>query len=115
MPADYGHSPTIVNATLKSGTHSFHDTAYEFIRNNAFDVKNYFYVPPSGNTRRNQPLHRNQCGFAVGGPVVPHHTFFFIDAQSTLYTLGENFDNIVPSAAMRTGNYQSSGVTLKDR
>ncbi len=114
MPADYGHSPTIVNATLKSGTNSFHGTAFEFLRNNAFDAKNYFYVPPSGSTRRNQPLHRNQFGFAVGGPIVKDHTFFFIDLQSTLYSLGQNFDNIVPSATMRTGDYRGSGVTLKD-
>lgn len=114
MPADYGHSPTIVNATLKSGTNAYHGTAYEFLRNNAFDAKNYFYVPPAGSTRRNQPLHRNQFGFAVGGPIVKDHTFFFLDLQSTLYTLGQNFDNIVPSAAMRTGNYQGTGITLKD-
>ncbi len=114
MPADYGHSPTIVNATLKSGGNAFHGTAYEFLRNNAFDAKNYFYVPAAGTTRRNQPLHRNQFGFAVGGPIVKDHTFFFVDLQSTLYTLGQNFDNIVPSASMRSGNYQSSGITLKD-
>ena len=114
MPADYGHSPTIVNATLKSGTNAIHGTAYEFLRNNAFDAKNYFYVPPAGSTRRNQPLHRNQFGIAVGGPIVKDHTFFFLDLQSTLYTLGQNFDNIVPSAAMRTGNYQGTGITLKD-
>ena len=105
MPADYGHSPTIVNATLKSGTNAFHGTAYEFLRNNAFDAKNYFYVPPVGSTRRNQPLHRNQFGFVIGGPIVKDHTFFFLDLQSTLYTLGQNFDNIVPSAAQRTGDY----------
>ena len=114
MPADYGHSPTIVNATLKSGTNALHGTAYEFLRNNAFDAKNYFYVPPAGSTRRNQPLHRNQFGFVVGGPIVKDHTFFFLDLQSTLYTLGQNFDNIVPSAAMRMGNYQGTGITLKD-
>lgn len=114
MPADYGHSPTIVNATLRSGTNAFHGTAFEFLRNNAFDAKNYFYIPPSGSTRRNQPLHRNQFGFAVGGPIVKDHTFFFIDLQSTLYSLGQNFDNIVPSAAMRTGDYRGSGITLKD-
>ncbi len=114
MPADYGHSPTIVNATLKSGTNAFHGTAYEFLRNNAFDAKNYFYVPPTGSTRRNQPLHRNQFGFVIGGPIVKDHTFFFLDLQTTLYTLGQNFDNIVPSATMRTGDYRGSGVTLRD-
>ena len=114
MPADYGHSPTIVNATLKSGTNSIHGVAYEFLRNNAFDAKNYFYVPPTGSTRRNQPLHRNQFGLAFGGPIVKDHTFFFLDLQSTLYALGQNFDNIVPSAAMRTGDYRGSGITLRD-
>lgn len=85
MGADYGHSPTIINATLKSGTNKFHGTAYEFIRNNAADAKNYFYVPPPGTNQRNEPLHRNQFGFVIGGPIIKDKTFFFVDLQETLY------------------------------
>lgn len=114
MPADYGHSPTIVNATLKSGTNSLHGSAFEFVRNNAFDAKNYFYQPPTGSTRRNQPIHRNQFGVTLGGPIVKDHTFFFVDLQSTLYRLGQVFDNIVPSTAMLGGNFQGVVPVLKD-
>jgi hypothetical protein len=114
MGAEYGHSPTIVNATLKSGTNKFHGTAYEFLRNNALDAKNYFFVPPAGSTARNQALHRNQFGIAVGGPIIRDKTFFFVDLQSTLYTIAQNFTSRVASDRERTGDFSASGVTLKN-
>jgi hypothetical protein len=115
MGADYGHSPTVVNTTLKSGTNQFHGTLYEFLRNNAFDAKNYFFVPPAGTTRRDEPLHRNQFGFVVGGPIRKNKTFFFLDAQTTLFTDAQNFDNVVPSDAMRAGNFTAASLpTIKN-
>ncbi|HEV2273311.1 MAG TPA: carboxypeptidase regulatory-like domain-containing protein, partial [Acidobacteriaceae bacterium] len=99
MGADYGHTPTIINATLKSGTNQFHGTLYEFLRNNSFDAKNYFFRPPAGSTRRDEPLHRNQFGFVVGGPIRKDKTFFFLDMQTTLFTYAQNFDEVVPSDA----------------
>jgi hypothetical protein len=110
MGADEGHTPTIINATLKSGTNAFHGTVYEFLRNNAFDAKNYFYQPPPGSSRRDEPLHRNQFGFVIGGPIRKNKTFFLLDIQETLYTLAQNFDNIVPSDAMRSGNFSAAGL-----
>jgi hypothetical protein len=101
MGAEYGHSPTIVNATLKSGTNKFHGTVYEFLRNNALDAKNYFFVPPAGSNARNQALHRNQFGLAVGGPIWRDKTFFFVDMESTLYSLAQNFNSIVATDAER--------------
>jgi hypothetical protein len=112
MGADYGHTPTIINATLKSGTNKFHGTVYEFVRNNAFDAKNYFFVPPAGSTRRDEPLHRNQFGFAVGGPIWKDKTFFFLDLQTTILRQAQNFDEIVPSDAMRAGNFTASGLPV---
>ena len=114
MGADYGHSPTIINATLKSGTNKFHGTAYEFIRNNAADAKNYFYVPPPGTNQRNEPLHRNQFGFVVGGPIVKDKTFFFVDLQETLYNKQQIQRSVVFSDAERNGNFQDQyGTTQK--
>ena len=115
MGAEYGHSPTIVNATLKSGTNKFHGTAYEFLRNNALDAKNYFYVPPAGSNERNQALHRNQFGFAVGGPIWRDKTFFFVDMQGTLYRLAQNFNSIVATDAERTGDFSMTpGATIRN-
>ncbi|WP_035356731.1 TonB-dependent receptor [Edaphobacter aggregans] len=119
MGAEYGHSPTIVNATLKSGTNQFHGVVYEFLRNNALDAKNYFYVPPTGSTARNGALHRNQFGLAVGGPIIHDKTFFFVDLQETLYNQQQNFNSIVATDAQRTGDFsallsQPSPVILRN-
>jgi hypothetical protein len=114
MGADYGHSPTIINATLKSGTNQFHGTLYEFLRNDDFDAANYFYKPIAGSAhpQRAEPLHRNQFGVAVGGPIWKNKTFFFLDAQTTLFTNSQVFNNIVPSDAMRGGNFSAAGLPV---
>ncbi|HSS97895.1 MAG TPA: TonB-dependent receptor [Terriglobales bacterium] len=65
----------IVNLATKSGTNSFHGTAWEFIRNDALDAQNYF--------NPGTPLKQNEFGFAIGGPVLlPRYngrnkTFFY--------------------------------------
>ncbi len=112
MGADEGHTPTIINATLKSGTNALHGTLYEFLRNNAFDAKNYFFQPAPGSTQRDEPLHRNQFGYVIGGPIRKNKTFLLLDMQETLYTLAQNFDSIVPSDAMRSGDFSASGLPV---
>ena len=56
MDAQYGHTPSMVNATLKSGTNQFHGDIYEFLRNSALDARNFFYLPPPGSTLAKEPL-----------------------------------------------------------
>jgi hypothetical protein len=64
-PAEYGKNATQINVTTKSGTNEMHGTAWEFLRNNFFDARNYFN--PRGTP---QPaFRRNQFGFTLGGPV----------------------------------------------
>jgi hypothetical protein len=112
MGADYGHTPTVVNATLRSGTNEIHGTVYNFLRNDALDAKNYFYAPPSGSTRRDEPLHRNQFGFVLGGPILKNKTFFFLDAQTTMFTKSQVFNNVVPSDAERSGDFSATGLPM---
>ncbi len=111
MGAQYGHFPTVINTSLKSGTNHFHGLLYEFLRNNSADAANYFFKAPVGTTYRDEPLHRNQFGFNVGGPILRDKTFFFIDIQSTLLRQAEDFVSVVPSAAERAGNF--SALTTK--
>jgi hypothetical protein len=112
MSAEYGHTPNVVNTTLKSGTNGFHGTGFEFLRNSAFDAKNFFYVPPVGSTQGIEPYRRNQYGFAVGGPIRRNKTFFFADLERTGYLQGVDVNNIVPSLAERGGNFSQVSKKL---
>lgn len=119
MPAEYGHTPNVVNATLKSGTNQYHGTVFEFLRNDKLDARNFFYIPPRGSTRRTDPLRRNQYGGTFGGPIWKDRTFVFADLERTDVREGQDFNNIVPTNAMRTGDFsallaQSKPVQLID-
>ncbi len=107
MSAEYGHTPNMVNVTMKSGSNQFHGSAFEFVRNSAFDARNFFYVPPVGSSLTNEPLRRNQYGGTLGGPIVKNKTFFFMDWERTGLLQGVDFNNPVPSLAQRGGNFSN--------
>ncbi len=56
--ADIGRGGAVVNVVLKSGTNRFHGNLFEFLRNSAFDAKNYFDSP----TLPIPPFKQNQFG-----------------------------------------------------
>ena len=56
-----------VNLVYKSGTKDFHGGLYWFLRNSAFDAKNYFDRP----TDPIPPFRMNQFGAFLGGPLLP--------------------------------------------
>src|SRR5215471_3919345 len=63
--AEYGRAMgAVVNVTTKSGTNDLHGSAFEFLRNEKLDAKNFFNPPGPV-----PPFKRNQYGFSVGGPV----------------------------------------------
>ncbi len=63
--AEYGRAIAQVNVSTKSGTNQYHGTFFEFVRNAAFDAKNYFDRPNDPIP----PFKRNQYGLTVDGPV----------------------------------------------
>jgi hypothetical protein len=105
MAAEYGHTPTMINASLKNGTNSLHGGVFEFLRNDIFDARNFFYIPPPGSTLTNEPLRRNQYGFTLGGPIRRDRTFFFADVERTSLRQGLDFNNVVPSLPLRSGDF----------
>jgi Carboxypeptidase regulatory-like domain/TonB dependent receptor-like, beta-barrel len=101
MPAEYGHTPNAVSATMKSGTNAFHGTVFEFIRNDKLDARNFFAVTKNA-------LKRNQFGGAVGGPIKRNKVFFFTDYEATRQRQGLVFNDTLPTDAMRAGNFSGS-------
>lgn len=98
--AEYGRfSGAVMNAITKSGTNGFHGAAFEFLRNDALDSRNFF-DPSKG------AFKRNQFGYAVGGPAIRNKLFWFTDYQGTREVRGISTGLLqVPSVAQRAGNF----------
>jgi carboxypeptidase family protein len=75
MSAQYGSSAgSINNLVTKSGTNSLHGSLWEYVRNSDLDANPYF-LNQHGVPRL--PLHFNQFGGTVGGPIIKDKLFFF--------------------------------------
>ena len=98
--AEYGKtSGGVVNAVTRSGTNGIHGSAYEFLRNNHLDARNFF-DDPSGTP----PFKRNQFGGSMGGPIIKNRTFFFADYEGIRQSKGITALTTVPSLDARNGN-----------
>jgi hypothetical protein len=98
----------VVNLTIKSGTNGFHGAAFEFVRNEVFDARNFF-TPASA---KKPTFKRNQYGLAFGGPVIlpklyngKNKTFFFGDFESTRIRETSTIANTLPTLRMRDGDF----------
>ena len=96
--AEYGrNSGAIVNIATRSGSNIFSGEAFEFYRNERFDTRNAFNIPPS----RKSPFKRNQFGGAFGGPIVKNRTFFFATYEGLRQRQGIDINSGVLSDAER--------------
>jgi hypothetical protein len=101
--AQYGrNSSGTVEVETKSGTRTFHGDAYEFVRNDAFNARNFFLS--------NVPAYKkNDYGYTIGGPVyIPgsynrgrDKTFFFWSQEWRKERIPAVFNIPVPSCAER--------------
>jgi hypothetical protein len=111
MPADVGHGgASYTDVVSKSGTEQVHGSVFEFVRNAAFDARNYFDHPNAISHRRIPPFVRNEFGFANGGPVVlpgiyngRGRTHYFGEYQGFRQVLGTTQVLPVPTVAERQG------------
>jgi len=87
-PADYGKtSGGVINAASRSGTNSFHGTAFEFLRNDALDTRNFFdTLKNSSGKLIVPPFKRNLFGGSAGGPIIRNRTFFFANYEGLRQT-----------------------------
>jgi hypothetical protein len=109
MPAEIGRGAAgFTNIHTRSGASGFHGSFFEFVRNSAFDARNYFDHATPAYPGRIPPFRRNEFGFTNGGPVlIPHvydgrrSTFYFTQYQGFRQVLGTTQVMPVPSAAQR--------------
>jgi hypothetical protein len=111
MPAEKGHGAAGFTAvTTKSGTGDQHGSLFEFVRNSAFDARNFFDRQSIAQPGRIPPFARNEFGFTNGGPVIipglydgRNRTFYFAEYQGFRQVLGTTQVIAVPSLADRQG------------
>ncbi len=104
--AEFGRgNGAVVNVTIKSGGNSLHGNAYEFLRNDVLDSRNFF-------DQSRPPYRQNQFGFTLGGPIViPHvydghnRTFFFGDFEGLRVRQGQTSTATVPTLTQRNGDF----------
>jgi outer membrane receptor protein involved in Fe transport len=111
MPAEIGRGAAgFTNIVTRSGKSGLHGSFFEFVRNSAFDARNYFDHPSLAYPGRIPPFRRNEFGFTNGGPVLipgvydgSKRTFYFVQYQGFRQVLGTTQVMPVPTAAERTG------------
>jgi hypothetical protein len=93
----------IVNVVTRSGSNDFHGSAWEFLRNNSLNARNYFATEVT-------PFKQNQFGGAIGGPVIfpryngRNRTFFYAGYEGfRLHSSSESLFN-TPTPADLTGD-----------
>lgn len=107
--AEFGRAGgAVFTAVSKSGTNEFHGSAYEFLRNNSFDAKNFFDAKDS----KIPPLRRNQFGGVVTGPIRRNKLFFMANFEANIERSAVTQTAVVPNAAAREGRFPDRTVTV---
>jgi hypothetical protein len=99
---DGQHTGGMVNVVTRSGTNSYHGSAFEFIRNNYIDATNFYSTSPD-------VLHQNEYGGTFGGPILHNKLFAFAGYQRLDYTKQQaSTKAFVPTAANLAGDYSAT-------
>jgi len=112
--AEYGlSSAATITQVIKSGSKQFHASAWEFLRNDALDARNYFNPAP----QKVSELRFNTYGFNVGGPVEFHHsdnpkTFFFYNMEWRSLIQGGLLNQTVPLTSTYGGNFGATTINV---
>lgn len=93
-----------VNIASRSGTNRFEGTAYEFLRNSAFDAGNFFDDP----RRPIPPFRQNQFGASLGGPLRRERTFFFANYEGLRIHQSVTNTTLLPPETLRRGDFSGT-------
>lgn len=103
------NSGAVVNMATRSGTNSFHGEAFDFLRNNYFDARNFFNkvgVPQS-------QFIRNDFGGDLGGPIIKNKLFFFGSYEGLRQKQGLSLSTTVLNTSQRAAALASPNATVQ--
>ena len=101
---DGEHSGGLVNVVTRSGTNSYHGSAFEFIRNNIINAPGFY-------SQKLDSLHQNQFGGTFGGRIRRDKLFGFAGYQRTVASQSQNPVTVfVPTAANLLGDFSKTDV-----
>lgn len=115
--AEFGQAVSaVMTAQTKSGTNSFHGSAFDFRRSDAQQARNPFSqaVPNSVTGRLLPAALYSQFGGSVGGPILKQKAFFFGDYQGVRQKTGGSTIVTVPTAQMRNSCLSGAGCDLSE-
>jgi hypothetical protein len=105
--AQYGTGGILYNQISKGGTNQFHGMGYDYFKNTSLNATPFGFNGVAG---RNAPIHFNDFGGNIGGPVIRNKIFFFFALENIVsHTTPALTFVSVPTAAMRGGDF--SGLT----
>ena len=105
--AQFASGGAVVNVITRSGSNQIHGSAFEFLRNDALDARQFFDA-------QKPQFQQNQFGFAIGGPIRKNKTFYFGDYQGLRVHTAPTSILSEPTAAMRTGDFSGYPATITD-
>jgi len=96
--AEYGRTPGAqISIVTKSGTNQLHGSAFDYLRNDIFDARNYFDASPLPKP----PLRQNDFGGTLGGPILKDKTFFFFSYEGLRLRLPQTATDDLYTASAR--------------
>lgn len=106
-----GYGGGVVQISTKSGTNHFHGTAYEYFRNDALDANDWF----SNNAGLGKvPLHQNQYGANLGGPLWRNKLFFFFSWEHESLSSASPASYVMPTTAELNGDFSEDPQVIYD-
>lgn len=110
-PAEFGREASQINVSTKPGGNVFHGAAFEFLRNDKLDAKQYDFI---GTSPAKSPFKYNQYGFTLGGPVwIPKifngkdKLFFMTNYEGFRQRTRSYGLYTTPTTAMRAGDFSA--------
>lgn len=106
-----GYGGGIVQISTKTGTNKFHGNVYEYFRNTALDANDWF---SNHEGLGKSPLHQNQYGANLGGPIWRNKAFFFFSWEHESLISASPINATVPTTAELSGNFSGDPQVIYD-